>query len=469
MRIGLALAGLLPPLMLLGACTAGPDYHLPETAAARAPAAQGAFVSGREAVFSGAPLPDRWWRLYDDPRLDALVTEALAANADLRTADANLRRAEAAVREAEAGRTVATTVSGNAAFTRPSPITGATAGVVTYDLGAGVSYPVDLAGKIRRGIEAARDNAEAVLAARDDVRVTVAAATARAYADACSANRTLAANQQILTLLRQTLDVTRRLAEGGRGTAFDITRARAAVEQSEAAIPAILASRQAALYQLAALLGRAPADYPKDVERCAAPPALAKPLPTGDGAALIRRRPDIRAAERTLAAATAQIGVATADLYPQVSLGGTLGLAGPVAQIGTNQSFSLGLGPLMSWTFPNRAVTRARIAEAGAGADAALGMFDSTVLGALQQTETALSAYARARDTDVALARTRDTAAVAVDQASKLYRFGRSDFLALLDAQANLANANAALAAADAALVDQQIGVFLALGGGWQE
>lgn len=464
----LAAATSLLALALAG-CVAGPDYHVPKHAMANAPQAKGAFASGHEPVFAQAPLPAHWWRLYDDARLDSYVTEALAANRDLRAADANLKRASFIVREAEAGRTVQTALSGSAGVARAQGSREGLPGSAVYALGGDIAYPLDLAGGIRRGIEAASDQAEAARAARDAVRVTVAAAVARTYAAACSANRTLAATEQVLKIQRETLDVTRRLFRGGRGTPFDVTRAEAAVDQNAAALPTIVAGRQAALYELGALMGRAPADYPKEAEICAAPATLRQLLPIGDGDALIRRRADIRQAERALAAATATIGIETARLYPQVSLGGSLGFGGPLSAIGHGSQFSLSAGPLISWTFPNRAVARARIAEAGAAAEAAEAQFDSTVIGALQQTETALSAYAREIDRNRALLRARDDAARATDQANRLFRFGRVSFVDVLTAEASLANAQASLAASNATLVDRQIDVFLALGGGWED
>ncbi len=463
--------GLATSILALGlaACTtAGPDYARPDHAVAAMPAAQGAFDSGHEAAFVDAPLPDRWWQLYGDPRLDAFVAEALAANTDLRAADANLRRADAVVAEVAAGRTLSTTIGGGTSIDRPFASRGNLPGTLDANLGITLAYPLDLSGRIRRAIEAAQGDAQAVAAARDDVRVTVAAETARSYAAACTANMVLAANNRVLALQRQTLDVTRRLQRGGRGTAFDVTRARTAVDQSEALIPSQVATRTAALYRLATLMGRAPAAYPAEVATCAKPPALTRPLPIGDGAALIRRRPDIRQAERALAAATARIGIATADLHPQVSLGGSAGFTGPVSTLGSTSAFHLGLGPLISWSFPNRPVVRARIAQAGAAADQALAQFDSTTLEALRETETALSAYAREGDRNAALSRAQSSAATAAGQAGTLYRFGRTDFLSLLTAQAALTTAQANLAASDALLIDRQVDVFRALGGGWQ-
>lgn len=454
--------------LLAGCATAGPDYHPPAHSAATGPAATGAFASGHDPAFANEPLPDHWWRLYDDPRLDALVEDALAANADLRVADANLRKADAVVRETAARHSLTTDLSGGAALARPSGTGGSLPGVLGYDLGIAVGYPLDLRGKIRRAIEASAANRDAVEAARDAVRVSVAAATANAYAGVCGANYRLAVTERIVNLQRQTLDATVRLQRGGRGTAFDVSRARAAVDSSEATLPAFTAERRAALYLLATLLGRPPADYPKQIEGCATLPTLARPLPVGDGAALIRRRPDIRQAERIIAADTAEIGVATADLYPQISLGGSTGLSGPLKNIGGPTSFGFSLGPLISWSFPNRPVVKARIDEANAQVEADLAGFDSTVLGALRETETALETYARDRDQAAALDRARDSAALSAAQAGKLFRFGRGDFLSLLEAQSSLAQAEASAAAVRAQLAGDQIAVFMALGGGWQ-
>ena len=463
---------LAAPLMVLivGACTtAGPDYRSPTNSAATMPAATGAFMSAIGPGVDGArPLPDHWWRLYNNPRLDALVQEALLANADLRVADANLLRAQAVLREVEAGRTVTTSVDGGLSVTRASGTGKALPGSVGYDFGLNAAYPLDLSGRIRRAVEASRADVEATEAARDFVRTSVAAATTKAYTEICSANYLLGVNRQVVALQRETLNATQRLYKAGRGTAFDVSRAEAAVETSEAALPAFEGQRQTALYLLATLLGKAPADYPRDLTDCAVLPALGRLLPTGDGMALIRRRPDIRQAERIIAGDTARLGVATADLYPQVSIGGSLGLAGPLKDIGGGTSFGFSLGPLLSWSFPNRPVVRARIAQVDAQVQADLATFDSTVIEALRQTETALETYRRNAQKADALSRASASALRSAGQAGRLFRFGRGDFLSLLDAQRSYASAEVASAVARTQLLQDQIAIFLSLGGGWE-
>jgi len=460
---------LLPALALAG-CVAGPDYHVPEKAMAKSAAANRPFNSGAENAFAQADLPAKWWHLYEDPRLDGYVEEALRANTDLRAADANFSRASDVVRQVEAGRTVQTKVEAAAfgarvgGYTLTVPLDLSWSGLA----GVTIEYPLDLAGGIKRGIEAANDQAEAAKAARDQVRVTVAAMVARSYADVCSANVTLGATRHVLDIETQTLHSVQRLFKGGRGTAFDVTRARAAADRSAAAIPEILAARQASLYELAALMGRVPGDYPRELEDCATPPTLRQPLPIGDGTALIKRRPDIREAERRLAAATADIGVETSALYPQVALAGSAGFAQALSSFFAPSSFGGYGGPLISWAFPNRKAIHARIAAAGHGADAASAQFDGTVIEALRQTETALSAYAREIDHDRALEASRGDAEKATGQANTLFRYGRTGVLEVLTAQANLAEAEATLAQSRATLIDRQINVFLALGGGWE-
>jgi len=468
-RRALSRAGAIALVLALAGCVSGPDYRLPPDAVAAAPAVRRAFVSSQDAAFAAAEPPDRWWQLYDDPRLDAYVAEALQANTDLRSADANLRRASAAVLQARAQAALRTDVGASATLAHAGGYTASASSPQVYALGIDLSYPLDLAGGIRRGIEAASADAQAVAAARDHVRVAVAAAVTRAYVGTCSANLTLAATQRVLETQRATLDATRRLAAGGRGTAFDVSRAQTAVERSAAAIPQLVAERQAALFELAALMGRLPADAPQDAAGCQQPPRLRQAIPLGDGWQLLQRRPDIRAAERSLAAATATIGVETANLYPQVSIGASAGMANSLGKLLSRDSFGATLGPLLSWRWPDRRLARARIDAAGANADAALAAFDGAVLQALRQTETALSAYVQQTDRERSLAQARDAAAQASGQAGRLYRFGRIGFLDVLSAEAALADAESALAASRAQLVDRQVDLFLALGGGWSD
>ncbi|PZR52215.1 MAG: RND transporter, partial [Stutzerimonas stutzeri] len=227
------------------------------------------------------------------------------------------------------------------------------------------------------------------------------------------------------------------------------------------------AKKAAALYRLAALLGHTPGELPERAAACNHAPQLSQPIPLGDGAALLRRRPDIRAAERSLAAATAQIGVATAMMYPQISLGGTAGYTGMLEHLGDAVTRRWAFGPSISWHVPTQ-VDRARVRAMEAGADAALARFDGVVLEALRETQTLLSRYAHDLQRDQALHEARDAARNAADHTRRLYQEGRLGYLDSLDAERTLANAQAALAASQAQLSLDQVDLFLALGGGWR-
>ena len=459
-------------LLALAACaTVGPNYKVPQAAKANAPTAQGAFIERATSAVSQAPVPEGWWKLYDDPVLNGLVQEALVANTDLRIAAANLTRAHAVSAEADDAGGFSVGASAAAMHSRESGEQFLKAEQLPVenlaDVGVKVSYQVDLVGRIKRAAEAAHADTEASQAALDLARVSVAADVARAYVEACASGHELAVAQHTVDLQGKSLAVTNKLVTAGRGTSLDVTRAKAQLDLSRAALPTFESRRRAALYRLATLTGKTPAEFPRAVEACVAPPKLSQPLPVGDGAALLKRRPDIRAAERGLAGATARIGVATGALYPSVSFGLGAGSTGLLADIGTAPANRWGLSSLISWTLPGEG-EHARIRGAEAGADAALARFDGAVLNALRETETSLAVYAHELDRNAALKAARDEAAKAEGQAQTLYRSGKSPYLAGLDAQRTLATAEAALAASDGALAADQVNLFLALGGGWE-
>ena len=455
--------------LILAGCMVGPDYRSPLP---QAPA-QEPFLSGRSPAFTGEQPPGRWWSLFADPVLDRLVEQALAANTDLRSAAANLARARAVLRETRSGLFPSAELNASATYQRQSGDQLGFQGTATqgdsYDVGIDASYQVDLFGRIRRAIQAARADADAAKAAFDVSRITVAAETARAYADACSAGRQLAVARETLAIQEQTFDLTTRLLQGGRATALETGQAGALLEQVRATVPTLEAQRQTALFRLSVLTARPPAEFPREVAACETPPALARAIPVGDGAALLSRRPDLRQAERELAAATARIGVAVANLYPRVTLGGSAGSAATsLSGLASSDSFRFSVGPLISWEFTNLVVGRARIRQAEATAEGALAKFEGTWLQALEETESALTRYARELDRREALRRGRDQAAEAARIARLRYQHGRDSFQIVLDAERSLAGVDAELARSEAQLSDHLVSLFLALGGGWQ-
>jgi NodT family efflux transporter outer membrane factor (OMF) lipoprotein len=455
----------------LSACTVGPDYQVPDNALVRDPSAQKPFQSGGARDHSDGSLPPHWWRLYDDARLDGLIGEALAANTNLRMANANLERSLAQLRETRTFQQVSIPVDGGVAYeqvageqyllpVRPPVNT-------DYETEFTVGYDLDLFGGIRRGIEAAKANSDAAVAARDLVRVNVVAETARAYADACGFGLELRNLERILDLQRSGLALTQKLKRGGRAIDLDLVQARQAIDQTAESVPSLQAGQRNALLRLATLTGRTPAGYGRDLESCVAPPRLTQPLPAGDGAALLKRRPDVRQAERQLAAATASIGVATAQLYPDISIGLSAGSLGAASDGFTSPTNFWSIGTQVRWQ-ANQSAARARIAQAQASTRLSLAAFDAAVLRALQDAESAINVYAHDLEREKKAEAVRGGYARQLADQRRLRSGGRATSLSVVQAQRALASAELSLAQIQAAISGDQINVFLALGGGWE-
>lgn len=458
-------------LAALTACSPlPPTPALADQAVARQALAQAGFEQARGPAVSLGPVPDHWWQLYADPALDGLVQQALQANTGLREARAHLQRAHAVVQavEAEAGPHASVEAAGKRAqeagetFLLKEKLPVMNEG----NLGFSVSYQIDLFGQLARAEEAAHASQEATAAALDVVRVSVAAATVRAYVQGCTATHELHDAQAALAVQQRRLDLARRLVEAGRSPRTTVQAAQAQTLALQARLPAYSAAQDAAHYQLAALLGLPPQALGRERTRCEAPPRLEQPLPVGDGAALLRRRPDVREAERQLAAATARIGVATAALYPSIHLGASAGLSGVLGDLGNASTARWGLGPLISWQIPDNAA-RARVQASQADAQAALAHFDGVVLKALRETETALSRYVHDLDGQAQLAQAREQAEQLARDNHRLYESGRAPLMNHLDAQGALTRLDQQLAESQGQTAQDEVALFLALGGGW--
>jgi NodT family efflux transporter outer membrane factor (OMF) lipoprotein len=447
--------------LALAACSTGPDYARPVTTT---PAAGPFVAANSSAVQPLAPVPGDWWRLYDDPVLDGLIADALAHNTDVRAAVARLARARAALKEVKVDRLPQGGVNASATRGRDEGVSDST---TSFGAGLEVAYEVDLFGRVSRNIEAGRGDVGAAEADAEAVRVAIVSDTARAYADASSAAERIAVAAHIVELLDRSLQLTQKQVDIGQTTRLDTARIAALLNQRKAEIPAIAAERDSALFRLATLTGRAPAELPSAAGARTSSLKLDEVIPVGDGAQLLARRPDVRAAERRLAAATARIGVATAELYPQVTLGGSVG--SNASNLGNLFSNPVGflLGPLISWSFSDHARARARVAGSEAATQEALAQFDGTVLRSLEETETALSAYANALRRKEALQAARNQAEVAARIVRAQQREGQVDSLALLDAERTFAESEAELANSSGQVATAQINLFRALGGGW--
>jgi NodT family efflux transporter outer membrane factor (OMF) lipoprotein len=463
---------LLAALEILSACSVGPRYRPPVVAEG----AEAPLVSVQPAAETAAQPPDDWWRLYQDPVLDQLLQEAFTANTDLRVAEADLSAARAVLEAAKVGLYPQTKAEVGATYGR-DPVTDEILelgghrpeNTWIFDALLDVSYEVDLFGHVRRSIEASRADAEANAAARDAIKITVAAETARAYAQICAVGEQIAVARHSLAVVSHEADITVQRHEAGANSQFDVVRAQGLVAQVRAGIPPLEGQRKAALFQLAALLGRTPSQAPTNAESCVTPPHIDTLIPVGDGASLLKRRPDVRQADRRVAAATARIGVATADLYPRISLTGFFGgISATLPELTTNEGRAWGVGPSISWSFPNQAGPRARVHQAQATAAAALAGFDAAVLEALKETEQSLATYGAELDRRQALAEAQDRAQNAFNLAHDQFLAGAIANIDLLTTEESLVATDASVAASDAALVQDQIALFKALGGGWR-
>ncbi|MGZ0702754.1 efflux transporter outer membrane subunit [Pseudomonas piscis] len=452
---------------LLGACSVGPQR--PPSTTLNLPAA---------AVPTSPPETEQWWRLYREPGLNAAVLEALGHNRDLRVAAANLLQAKALLRETDTLDQPLTQVSASAGYgsTADDQLEAALGDSrrirtgTRYGIGLDVQWEMDLFGRLQGLEQAARADAEAARAAEDGLRVVVAAETTRAWLQACSYGQRLDVARQSLALVEQGRELTAELHRSGVALALDVARAEGLVGQVRASLPPLEAGRQRALAELAVLLGRLPGDVPAPAQACRRTPALIAAMPTDDALAMLRRRPDVSQAERRLAAATARIGVARADLYPRISLGaGIASSAHHPSGFDERDASAWRLGPLLSWSFPNFNAVRARIAQADAREGAALAEFDRSILLALKEQRQALSDYQAAgqRRQDLHLAAERNHEALRL--AGLARAAGASSALDYLDAQRTDVASRAAAARADAQLIDTQVLVFKAFGGGWRD
>lgn len=409
-----------------------------------------------------APVPDHWWRLYDDPALDRLVQASLAANADLRVAFANLELARASLAQAKAARLPQTTIESGLTVDRTANQPSASSNVPTtdYDLAATASWDVDLFGRLKSGALAARADADAAQAALDGVRVAVAADTVLAYVDLCGAEQGERVSREIVAAQEKAVALVRDQLTAGEVSPLEVAQAANLLESTRATLPVYAAQRANALYRLATLQGLPPAEARRWTIACKAPPRLSGALPVADGSALLLRRPDVREAERRLAAAAARVGVARADLYPRLNLGGALGLlTGNLVATAT---------PLVSWAFPNQGPARARLGQARAQEQASLAGWDVVVLRGLREVETGIAAMDAEARRNVALTAAEREAGLYARRASARVRLGDAAPLLRIDADRALATAALQRAQSDLALAQAQIALFRALGGGWQ-
>ena len=447
---------------LLGACAVGPDYRAPETAATP-------FVAAQTAPVEQEPFEAAWWEQFQDPVLDSLIERALTDDLDLRIALARVEEARAVLGGARRDRWpgVSAEVARSESKGQQPGFTTDRVEVESYDAGLATLWELDLFGRVRRGVEAAGAEAGAALADLHDAQVLVAAEVARNYVELRGAQKRLRVARQNLGYQRETLDLTRVRLELGRGSELDVASAAARLSATEATIPPLVAAETIAANRLAVLLGERPGALAAELAFQEVAPHLTT-LAVDSPAALLQRRPDIRAAERALAAATARIGVAKADLFPRLTLSGFIGfVAGDADELGESTSRAWSLSPVLSWAGFERG-TYARVLVAEARAEAALAAYELTVLRALEETENAFTIYGTERQRLQAVLEQATASRRAAELARIQYREGALDFLRLLDAERTLLQAEDEVAAAEANLNAAVVLIYKALGGGWE-
>ncbi len=449
-------------------CAVGPDYHQPQTRTDEQ------FVNAGEEGFEQSDPVQQYWTGFTDPMLNDLVQDSLLHNQDLTAATANLRAARAARRLAGFDQFPTVTAAGG--YERQLLSSQQAFGLDfrdrefdTAQVGFDGLWELDLFGRVRRNVEAARADVGASAATVRDARVSVIAEVARNYFVLRGLQDQLALTQRNAENQESTLKLTRNRLEAGRGNELDTSRADAQWQTTLASIPSLDTTIATTMYRLSVLTGRQPAALTERLAPVQAMPPLPVLNAIGTPERLLRRRPDVRVAERRLAAATARIGVAKGDLFPKVTMMGELGYsAATFGEFGTNGARIFSFGPSITWAAFDLGRVEARIGESKALTDAALASYQGAVLNALEDTEGALIAYGRVQVRRQALQKAAAASDKAADLARKRFEGGLIDFLEVLDAERTSLSAELLLSQSRTDAATSLIAVYKALGAGWE-
>jgi len=466
--------------LLLAGCTVGPNYHPPNMAVPPRFADTGAQTEASDAELAA------WWSAFNDPEL---IKRALAQNLDVETAAARIREARA--REVVAGAATLPQVDAEASATRQRisehaipvpPGAGGTGGGAsggfglpgsefnTFRIGFDASWEIDLFGRTRRSVEAARARTGAAIWNRRDLQVSVAGEVANAYLTLRMLQQRLANAEAELARQERFERLVAARARGGLVTGQDLEQQRSERAAAAAAIPVLRAQAEAQIHALGVLTGDTPEALIAELSPAKALPPAPPLIPAGLPSDLLRRRPDVRAAERELAASTADIGVAVADLYPRFSLTAAPALVSTaLASLLTWASRSYSIGAALDWPLFNGGRTRGNIAVANARQDQALIAYRKAVLAALQDVEDALSKSDGDRRQLASLEDALGTATRAEDIARARYRGGLVTYSDVLLAQARHLSLESQVIETKGALARDTVTLFKALGGGWPE
>ena len=446
--------------LLASGCAVGPHYKSPQAAAVKYHAADANLETE-------APFDARWWKQFEDPVLDSLVDRALQSNNSIRIARARLAESRAIFDERKLDRYPTVPVAASYQYSKEQiPGFGDQRRTInTFTSGFDAFWEADLFGRVSHGIAAARAENQAVEADLHDTQVSAVAELARNYFELRGAQWRLAVAERSLMNQRETLRLTQLRRDAGVGEEQDVASAAARVAAIESSIPSLNFDVSRAEYRLAVLTGTRPGELNADL----APreyPAIAKALPIGNPGELLQRRPDVRSAERRLAAATERQGVAGASLFPQVSVSGFLGfLAGRGSLFFTGDSRAWSVSPSISWSAFDLGRARARVRGSSAATEETLAFYEETVLRALEETESALANYHAQQARLIKLNDQARESKRAADIARLRYREGVVDFLELLDAERTQLQAEDAVAESEKDVYVAVIALYKALGG----
>jgi multidrug efflux system outer membrane protein len=448
-------------LTLLAGCAVGPNYHQPSQPDV---AAQNLDATH----FSNAAPSASWWGQFQDAELSSLEQRALQGDLDVHSAMARVRAARASFHESELN--FAPHVPLNASYSQSKEqypgLTTDRIDIKTYTAGFDASWELDLFGHTRREAQAARASLESQEATLQDTRVIVAAEVARNYFELRGVQRQLAVTRDNLDNEREALRLSQVRYDAGRVTELDVDSAQARLKATEADLPLLEVQQKALGYRLAVLLGLKPGELDAELASESSAPARDTALPIGDVSSLLRRRPDVRAAERNLAAANARVGVATAELFPRVTFDGFIGfLTGDASQFGKAASRAWAYTPTVTWTGLDYPSAHARLRAAKADNDVELAAYQKAVLGALEDFENACVSYSKQQTRLGSVLEQDQASRRAAELAQVQYREGRINFLVLLDAQRTLLQADEDVAAAQTAVNTSAVAVYKALGG----
>jgi len=457
-----------------GGCVVGPDYH---RSAVTAPAAWASPVAN--GLADKATASSSWWTSFHDAELDSLIQRAPQSNLDLRVAEARLRQARAAREASAADFWPAVNVSGSYARAKQSanqPLIGALPlppnfpfEYSVYQAGFDASWEIDLFGGKRRALEAATTEWEGVIEARNDAMLSLLAEVARNYIELRGSQQRLEIARHNLRLQEEALELTRARLQGGVATELDVARSAVLLTAVQASVPPLVTAVRATMYGLAVLLGQQPGELTAELSQPAAVPPPPPEVPIGLPSDLLRRRPDVRRAERQLATETARIGIAKSEWFPKVSLTGDAGLE----SVSISKWFEPGsqfwsIGPSVKWRVLDFGRVRAEVRAQTAVQEAALAMYEKTVLISLQEVENAVVAYAQEQNRHQALADAVAENRHSLTMADSLYATGRVNFIDVLDARRSLYRADDLLAVSDQTIAIDLIALYKALGGGWE-